>query len=64
MLVALPSAIAFGVLVFSAIDPAMAGQGALFGMLGAAALGLVAPLLGGTPALITRRPASAVSTAG
>jgi len=53
MLVALPSAIAFGVLVFSSIDPALAGQGALFGMLGAAALGLVAPLSGGTPALIT-----------
>ncbi len=53
MLVALPSAIAFGVLVFSAIDPSLAGQGALYGMLGAAALGLVAPLTGGTPALIT-----------
>ena len=53
MLVALPSAIAFGVLVFSAIDPALAGQGALFGMLGAAALGLVSPLAGGTPALIS-----------
>ena len=53
MLVALPSSIAFGVLVFSAIDPARAGQGALFGMLGAAAVGLVAPLFGRTPALIS-----------
>lgn len=53
MLVALPSAIAFGVLVFSSIDPSLAGQGALFGMLGAAALGLVSPLTGGTPALIS-----------
>ena len=53
MLVALPSSIAFGVLVYSAIDPSMAGQGALFGMLGAAALGLIAPFSGGTPALIT-----------
>ena len=53
MLVALPSSIAFGVLVFSAIDPASAGQGALFGMLGAAAVGLVAPLFGRTPALIS-----------
>lgn len=62
MLVALPSAIAFGVLVFSAIDPTLAGQGALFGMLGAAALGLVAPLFGGTPALITApcAPAAAI----
>lgn len=53
MLVALPSSIAFGVLVFSAISPDMAGQGALVGMIGAAALGLVAPLSGGTPALVT-----------
>ena len=53
MLVALPSSIAFGVLVFSAISPDMAGQGALVGMIGAAALGLVAPVSGGTPALVT-----------
>ena len=53
MLVALPSSIAFGVLVFSAIDPSRAGQGALFGMLGAASLGLIAPFIGRTPALIT-----------
>jgi SulP family sulfate permease len=53
MLVALPSSIAFGVLVYSSIDPGLAGQGALFGMLGAAALGLVAPFVGRTPALIT-----------
>jgi SulP family sulfate permease len=53
MLVALPSSIAFGVLIFSAIDPARAGEGALFGMLGAASLGLVAPFIGRTPALIT-----------
>ena len=53
MLVALPSSIAFGVLVFSAISPDLAGAGALFGMLGAAALGLVEPFTGRTPALIT-----------
>ena len=53
MLVALPSAIAFGVLVYSSIDPSMAAQGALFGMLGAAALGLTAPLFGRTAGLIT-----------
>lgn len=62
MLVALPSSIAFGVLVFSAISPDMAGQGALVGMIGAAALGLIAPLFGGTPALITApcAPAAAI----
>ena len=46
MLVALPSAIAFGVLVYSAIGPEHAGAGALAGILGAAALGIVAPLVG------------------
>jgi len=62
MLVALPSSIAFGVLVFSAISPSMAGEGALAGMIGAAALGLVAPLIGRTPALITApcAPAAAI----
>ena len=62
MLVALPSSIAFGVLVYSAFDPRLAGQGALFGMLGAAAIGLVAPIFGGTPALISApcAPAAAI----
>jgi sulfate permease, SulP family len=62
MLVALPSAIAFGVLVFSTIDPSMAGRGALYGMLGAAAMGLVAPLVGGTAGLVSApcAPAAAV----
>ena len=43
MLVALPSAIAFGVLIYTAIAPNYAGEGALAGILGAAALGIVAP---------------------
>ncbi|WP_333874835.1 SLC26A/SulP transporter family protein [Methylobacter sp.] len=62
MLVALPSAIAFGVLVFSAIAPQMAGEGALVGMIGAACMGLAAPLFGRTPALISApcAPAAAV----
>lgn len=65
MLVALPASIAFGVLVYSAVSPELAGQGALIGMIGAAALGLVAPLAGGTPALISApcAPAAAVLTA-
>ncbi len=64
MLVALPSSIAFGVLVFSAISPELVGQGALVGMIGAAALGLVAPLTGRTPGLITApcAPAAAILT--
>jgi SulP family sulfate permease len=64
MLVALPSSIAFGVLVFSAISPELVGQGALVGMIGAAALGLVAPFSGRTKALITApcAPAAAILT--
>ncbi len=62
MLVALPSSIAFGVLVYSAISPAMVGEGALIGMIGAAALGITAPLIGRTPALISApcAPAAAI----
>src|SRR5690606_38583942 len=62
MLVALPSSIAFGVLVFSAANPAFSAQGAWYGMLGAAVLGLVAPLVGGTRALISApcAPAAAI----
>ena len=62
MLVALPSSIAFGVLVFSVISPQMAGEGAFVGMIGAAALGLTAPLFGRTPALVSApcAPAAAV----
>ncbi|MCC7413832.1 MAG: SulP family inorganic anion transporter, partial [Gammaproteobacteria bacterium] len=62
MLVALPSAIGFGVVVYAAIDPAAAAQGALYGALGAALIGSVAPLVGGTPALVSApcAPAAAV----
>jgi SulP family sulfate permease len=65
MLVALPSAIAFGVLVFSTISPQMIGEGAFFGMMGAAILGLTAPLFGRTPALISApcAPAAAILSA-
>jgi SulP family sulfate permease len=45
MLVALPSSIAFGVLVYSGIGPEHAGEGALAGILGAATLGIIAPLV-------------------
>ncbi|MFI3188807.1 hypothetical protein BCS42_06670 [Crenothrix sp. D3] len=65
MLVTLPSSIAFGVLVFSAISPQLVGEGAFVGMMGAAVLGLVAPLVGRTPALITApcAPAAAILSA-
>ncbi|MCK4793178.1 MAG: SulP family inorganic anion transporter [Desulfobacteraceae bacterium] len=65
MLVALPSSIAFGVLVYSALGYEYVGQGALAGILGVAALGLVAPLFGRTGGLISApcAPAAAVLSA-
>lgn len=65
MLVALPSAIAFGVLVYSAIGPGEAGRGALAGVIGAAVLGIVAPLAGRNGGFITApcAPAAAVLSA-
>lgn len=65
MLVALPSAIAFGVLIYSAIGPEQAGAGALAGIIGAALLGIVAPLVGRNGGFITApcAPAAAVLSA-
>jgi len=65
MLVALPSAMAFGILVYTALGPEYAGEGALAGLLGAAALGIIAPLVGRTGGLISApcAPAAAVLTA-
>ena len=53
MLVALPSAIAFGVTIFAPLGASFAAQGALAGILGATALGLVCSAFGGTPRLIS-----------
>jgi SulP family sulfate permease len=61
MLVALPSAIAFGVTVYSPLGAAQAAQGAMAGILGAMALGLVAASLGGAPRLISAPCAPAVA---
>ena len=65
MLVALPSAIAFGVTILAPLGGTYAAQGALAGILGATALGLLAPALGGTNRLITApcAPAAAVLAA-
>jgi SulP family sulfate permease len=65
MLVALPSAIAFGVTIFSPLGAGNVAQGALAGILGATALGLIAPAFGGTDRLITApcAPAAAVLVA-
>jgi sulfate permease, SulP family len=65
MLVALPSAIAFGVTIYAALGGTFAAYGALAGILGTTALGLVASLAGGTKRLITApcAPAAAVLSA-
>lgn len=65
MLVALPAAVAFGVTIYSAIGPEYAAFGALAGILGASALGLIAPAFGGTDRLISApcAPAAAVLSA-
>jgi len=62
MLVALPSSIAFGVLVYSSLGSEYVGAGAFAGILGAAILGLIAPLVGRTGGLISApcAPAAAV----
>jgi SulP family sulfate permease len=62
MLVALPSAIAFGIIIFSPLGPQFAGTAAVAGILGTIALGLVAPVFGGTARLVTApcAPAAAV----
>ncbi|MBI3581666.1 MAG: SLC26A/SulP transporter family protein [Nitrospinae bacterium] len=65
MLIALPSAIAFGVSIYSPLGGSFLAQGAIAGILGVTALGLLAPALGGTNRLITApcAPAAAVLTA-
>ena len=65
MLVALPSAIAFGVTIYASLGGSFAAYGALAGILGTTALGLVASLAGGTNRLITApcAPAAAVLSA-
>lgn len=65
MLVALPSAIAFGVIIFTPLGGTYAAYGAIAGMIGTAAIGLVAPAVGGTNRLISApcAPAAAVMSA-
>jgi SulP family sulfate permease len=62
MLVVVPSSIAFGVVIFSAVSPNLASAGALAGIIGAAMLGMIAPLVGRNAGFITSpcAPAAAV----
>lgn len=65
MLVALPSSIAFGVLTYTVMGAEYAGMGAMAGILGAAALGIAAPIFGRTRGLISApcAPSAAVLSA-
>lgn len=65
MLVALPSAIAFGVTIYAPLGGEYAAYGALAGMLGAVFMGLIAPTFGGTNRLISApcAPTAAVLSA-
>ncbi len=65
MLVALPASLAFGVAVVAPLGAAHAGAGALSGLLGAFAMGVIAAWLGGAPRLVSApcAPAAAVMAA-
>ncbi len=65
MMVALPSAIAYGVTIYSVLGSAHVALGALAGILGAVAMGIVASSMGGTSRLISApcAPAAAVVSA-
>ncbi len=65
MLVALPAAIAFGVIIYASLGGHYAAYGAIAGILGVAAIGIIAPLIGGTNRLISApsAPAAAVMSA-
>jgi SulP family sulfate permease len=64
MLVALPASIAFGVAVYSVLGPRFAPQGALWGIVGATVVGIMAPLFGGTARLISAPCAPAAAVLG
>lgn len=65
MLVALPSAVAFGVTILAPLGSQFNAQGAVAGILGSCLLGLVAAIFGGTQRLISApcAPAAAVLSA-
>ena len=64
-LVALPSSVAYGVASYSLLGPDYVAHGVIAGILGSAAMGLVASAFGGTPRLVSApcAPAAAVIAA-
>ncbi len=64
MLVALPSSIAYGVAIYAPLGGEFVARGAMAGVLGTVAIGLVAPLFGGTRRLISAPCAPAYAVMG
>ncbi|MBN2628744.1 MAG: hypothetical protein JXA95_18920, partial [Spirochaetales bacterium] len=64
-LVSLPSAIAFGLIIYAPLGPHYGGKAAIAGIVGTAVLGLVAALIGGSSRLISApcAPSAAVLSA-
>lgn len=62
MFVALPAAIAFGISIYAPLGYEFAAMASLSGVLGTIAIGMITPLFGGTPRLISApcAPAAAV----
>lgn len=62
MLVALPSAIAFGLIIYAPLGPEFSGRAAVGGIMGTIILAILAPVFGGTKRLVTApcAPAAAV----
>jgi SulP family sulfate permease len=64
MLVAMPSAIAYGIAVYAVLGPEYVAYGSIAGIIGSVALGMTAPLLGGSPRLISAPCAPAAAVMG
>ncbi len=64
MLVALPSAIAFGISIYLILGPEYAARGAMAGIIGAVVIGIITPALGGAPRLISAPCAPAAAVMG
>lgn len=62
MLVSLPSAIAFGLIIYAPLGPEFSGRAAVGGIMGTIILAILAPVFGGTKRLVTApcAPAAAV----
>lgn len=62
MFIALPSAVAFGIILYAPLGVGYVGKAAVAGMIGTVVLGIVAPIFGGTSRLVTAPciPAAAV----